>query len=125
MPENLLLDSLSWLDTVSWTHGRHLFRFGGEIDTTSVRSYIAALVNGISDFAPGSDFSLNFFQNFLLGQPSYGVAGGGEAIHNGRVPAFAAFAQDDYRATSALTLNLGFRTQWVGADYSVHCALGN
>ena len=120
-----LMDSLSWLDTVSWTHGRHLFRFGGEIDTTSLRDNGAAFPDGVDNFFPGSDFSLNYFQNFLLGQPSYGVSIGGDTLHNDHVPAFAAFAQDDYRVTPALTLNLGFRTEWVGANYDNDCAIGN
>src|SRR5208282_3626123 len=45
--------------------------------------------------------------------------------HDYHIPTFAAFAQDDWRITSSLTLNLGFRAEWVGAAYDNLCHLGN
>jgi hypothetical protein len=126
--QSALSDSLVYLDTVSWTKGRHQLRFGGEIDRTSVRRNLPVLDNGLLYFAPDSgnplgDFS--DFQNFLTGYTFLGEAGGGAANHDYHIPAFGAFAQDDFRATQNLTLNLGLRTEWVGAAYDNLCHLGN
>ena len=124
-PESTLSDGLSWLDTLSWTHGPHSFRFGGEIDHIRARQSYPVLDNGVLYFFPGADNTLNYFQNFLLGEPSFALVGGGAANHDYRIPAFSAFVQDDYRVASKLTLNLGLRTEWVGAAYDNLCHLGN
>jgi hypothetical protein len=123
--QSALSDSYVYLDTVSWTHGHHSFRFGGEIDRTSIRRNLPVLDNGLLFFVPGADGTLNYWQNFLLGQESFGEGGGGAANHDYHIPAFAAFAQDDYRVRPDLTLNLGLRTEWVGAAYDNLCHLGN
>jgi hypothetical protein len=123
--QSALSDSLVYLDTVSWNRGHHAFRFGGEIDRTSVRRDLPVLDNGLFYFTPGGDGNLNYWQNFLLGETNLGEAGSGAANHDYHIPAFGAFVQDDFRATSSLTLNLGFRTEWVGAAYDDFCHLGN
>jgi hypothetical protein len=133
--QSALSDSLVYLDTVSWTKGRHQLRFGGEIDRTSVRRNLPVLDNGLLYFSPGGNPlftvagvpnpSVTDFQNFLTGYTFLGEAGGGAANHNYHIPAFGAFAQDDFRATQTLTLNLGLRTEWVGAAYDDLCHLGN
>jgi hypothetical protein len=123
--QSALSDALVYLDTVSWTRGHHSLRFGGEIDRTSVRRDLPVLDNGLFYFEPGGDSTLNYWQNFLLGETTLGEAGSGAANHDYHIPAFGAFAQDDYRVRPDLTLNLGFRTEWVGAAYDNLCHLGN
>jgi hypothetical protein len=123
--QSALSDSLVYLDTVSWNRGHHAFRFGGEIDRTSVRRNLPVLDNGLFYFTPGGDSTLNYWQNFLLGETNLGEAGSGAANHDYHIPAWGAFVQDDFRATSNLTLNLGLRAEWVGAAYDDFCHLGN
>jgi hypothetical protein len=133
--QSALSDSLVYLDTVSWTKGRHQLRFGGEIDRTSVRRNLPVLDNGLLYFSPGGNplfatgslqqGSISDFQNFLTGYTFLGEAGGGAANHNYHIPAFGAFGQDDFRVTQTLTLNLGLRVEWVGAAYDDLCHLGN
>jgi hypothetical protein len=118
-------DSYVWLDTLSWTRGRHFLRFGGEFDHTSIDRNLPVLNSGLLFFIPGADGALNDFQNFLLGEPTFGEAGGGASNHQYKIPGYSLFAQDDYRLTQSLTLNLGFRTEWVGAPYDDLCHLGN
>jgi len=125
--QSALSDSLVYLDTVSWTKGHHAFRFGGEIDRTSIRRDLPVLDNGLLYFSDGNatNAAITDFQNFLQGYTYLGEAGGGVANHDYHIPAFGAFVQDDWRVTSSLTLNLGLRTEWVGAAYDKLCHLGN
>ena len=126
-PQSALADSFVWLDTVSWTRGKHTFRFGGEADRTTDRRDLAVLSDPLLIFVPGSDPNgdLTAFQNFLLGQPFIGEGGSGAYNHDYHIPAYALFAQDDWRITSSLTLNLGLRMEWVGAASDSLCHLGN
>ncbi len=123
--QSALADALVYLDTVSWTHGHHSLRFGGEVDRTSIRRSLPVLDNGLVFFTPGGDTALNYWQNFLLGEPTFGEGGSGAQKHDYHIPAFGAFAQDDYRIRPNLTLNLGLRTEWVGAAEDNLCRLGN
>ena len=123
--QSALSDSLVYVDTLSWTKGHHSFRFGGEIDRTSIRRDLPVLDNGLFYFEPGGDTTLNYWQNFLLGETNLGEAGSGAYNHDYHIPAYGAFAQDDFRVRQDLTLNLGLRTEWVGAAYDGLCHLGN
>jgi hypothetical protein len=123
--QSALSDALVWLDTVSWTHGQHSLRFGGEVDRTSIRRSLPVLDNGLVFFVPGADTTLNYWQNFLLGEPTFGEGGTGAANHDYHIPAFGAFVQDDWRVRPNFTLNLGVRVEWVGAASDNLCRLGN
>lgn len=113
------------LDTLSWTIGSHNLRLGGEADYTWIRRDLPVLDNGLLYFVPGGFGNLSDFQNFLLGTPSFGEAGGGAGNHDYRIPDFSLFAQDDWRFSKTLTLNLGVRVDWMGAAYDDLCHLGN
>jgi len=127
--QSALSDSLVYLDTVSWTKGHHSFRFGGEVDRTSIRRSLPVLDNGLFYFSNGNGNpatpNITDFQNFLQGYSFLGEAGGGVANHDYHIPAYALFAQDDWRATPTLTLNLGLRMEWAGAASDNLCHLGN
>jgi hypothetical protein len=121
--QSALSDNFVWLDTVSWTHGAHQFRFGGEIDRVAMRRNLPIADNGLVFFSPptfGTDF-----QSFLVGAPFFGEGGGGLGNHDYRIPGYAWFVQDDYRVTPSLTLNLGFRNEFLGAPYDTLCHTGN
>lgn len=121
--QSALGDSFVFLDTVGWTKGNHTFRFGGEVDRTTLRRSLPVADNGLVFFA-GPQAPTDF-QGFLEGSPFFGEAGGGVGTHDYRIPAYALFAQDDFRATKTLTLNLGFRVEFVGAPYDEACRIGN
>src|ERR1700674_2591240 len=121
-----LSDSFVVEDTMSWTRGPHTFRFGGELDHTSLRRILNVIGNPLVFFVPGAPFlNLTDFQNFLLGAPEVALGSGGAANHDYRLPAYAFFAQDDYKATRRLTLNLGLRFEFVGAPYDELCQIAN
>jgi Carboxypeptidase regulatory-like domain len=120
-----LSDSFIVEDTLSWTRGPHTFRFGGELDHTSLRRVLNVIGNPLVFFTPPSNPDLTDFQNFLVGSPTFALGSGGAANHDYRLPAYAFFAQDEYKATGRLTLNLGFRLEFVGAPYDELCQIAN
>jgi len=120
-----LSDTFIWTDTLSWTHGPHTFRFGGEINRTTIRRALPVADNGLVFFTPPEFTNLTDFQNFLIGAASSAQGGGGTANHDYRVPSFAIFGQDDYRITKTLTMNLGLRAEFLAAPYDDDCHLGN
>jgi len=121
--QSALSDNLTWLDTVSWTHGPHQFRFGGELDHVAMRRSLPIADNGLVYFTPPP--SNTDFQSFLAGSPYFGEGGGGLGNHDYRIPSYAWFVQDDYRVRKDLTLNLGLRNEFVGAPYDLLCHTGN
>ncbi|HET7442153.1 MAG TPA: carboxypeptidase-like regulatory domain-containing protein [Terriglobales bacterium] len=122
-PLTNLSDTLSYLDTLSYVRGSHSLRFGGEIIRTDIRKNIPVSDNGFLFFGPAGPIS--DFQNFLMGNLAGSLTDSGVSNHDYGVPAFALFAQDDYRATKSLTLNLGLRTEILGAPYDKNCRIVN
>jgi hypothetical protein len=121
--ESSLGDSLSYEDTLSYTRGKHDFRFGAQIDRTTLRRIVPAGDNGLLFFLPAGGMS--DLQYFIQGQPAFANASGGLANHDYHIPAVALFAQDDFRVTSRLTLNLGVRNEEIGVPVDKLCHIGN
>ena len=125
--QTALSDNFVWLDTLSWTHGAHQLRAGGEIDRITLRRNLPIADNGYVFFIPvGPPLTpVTDLQSFLAGTPLLGEGGGGLGNHDYRVPSYAWFVQDDYRIRKDLTLNLGFRNEFEGAPYDLLCHTGN
>jgi hypothetical protein len=112
-------------NTTSYTRGRHSIKFGGEFrqnlrsridDGNSAGSYA---FNNLGTALPVSPQNTgNGFASFLLGQ----VASASIAIpfqQATRRPYLGFFVQDDFRLTSRLTLNIGFRYEANLAPYDL------
>ncbi|MGB7132839.1 MAG: hypothetical protein WBD59_18650, partial [Candidatus Sulfotelmatobacter sp.] len=123
--QSALSDNYTWLDTVSWTHGAHQIRVGGEADRVAMRRDLPIADNGLIFFVSGATAYGTDFQSFLAGAPLLGEGGGGLGNHDYRIPSYAWFVQDDYRAAKNLTLNLGLRNEFDGAPYDTLCHTGN
>ena len=127
-----LQNNFTGVDTVSWVHGSHVFRFGGEIDFINLDKLFPQTFNGQLFFTntPASTtsplpFDTTDFQNFLVGAPQFSFGGGGVYNHQYKQNDFAVFFQDDWKATKNLTLNLGVRTEVMGAWIDGACHIGN
>jgi hypothetical protein len=123
--QSALSDNYTWVDTVSWTHGPHQLRLGGEIDRVAMRRNLPIADNGLIFFVAGATGFATDFQAFLAGSPLLGEGGGGLGNHDYRIPSYAWFAQDDYRVSKTLTVNLGLRNEFIGAPYDTLCHTGN
>ena len=119
-------------DAVTWTHGRHTFKFGGEYLHNIIKTFYAGNNGelGLMDFdgrftsntigatATGAGYGA---ADFLLGLPyqiGRGVATGKTWRQTNNV--IGLFAQDTWRLTERLTLNLGLRyqafTPWIESN---------
>ena len=111
------------LDHISLLKGKHAFKFGGEYTyvetnsgaTSNAKGRINFKNGGTCAFNPinpstGNPYPCSSLENFLLGN-----AGSGNSIFVGNpirdvhTNHIAAFIQDDFRATSRLTINIGVR----------------
>ncbi len=108
-----------WLDSVSYTHGNHIFKFGGEISFD--RGLVGLNLNksaGTLSFTTTSTAALNAFtgstvlENFLDGLPTSGTMQVGTVPRNFTYKSYAGYAQDDWRILPQLTLNLGLRYEF-------------
>jgi hypothetical protein len=103
------------LDNVTWTRGRHAFKFGGDFkrladhDDNVFGNYRSGwyVFDGSSNVgtAIGDPYTA-----FLLGYPDWTqVSTTNNDLMNGLGYSYAFYAQDDWKVTPNLTLNLGLR----------------
>jgi outer membrane receptor protein involved in Fe transport len=141
-PYRVPQDTLQYVDSLSWVKGNHTFKFGGAFVHREVQLFrpIAGKgyfrIYGNGDFtqcpgaagAPSAALSGNtgFEQaNLLIGfMCSYQIG-----VQNGNVGTTnfenAAFIQDDWRASSKLTLNLGLRYEYFTNPAERHARQSN
>jgi hypothetical protein len=122
-------NNYNFIDTVSWVHGSQVLRIGGEMTFVNLFKLFPQVFNGQLFFsatpASGSTPAFTDFQNFLQGAPTGSFGGGGVYNHQYKQNDFAVFVQDDWKATKDLTLNLGLRTEFLGAWLDAKCHIGN
>jgi len=99
-------NNFSWSDDVSWVRGKHEFRFGGVIERSRVD-----LDNLFFQPAEFSFDSLSHFLSGVLGDYSgnLGFRQGAGEFKNDRDLFSGMYAQDNYKISPRLTLNLGLR----------------
>jgi len=105
-------------DLVLWQHGRHSFKFGGETRLQQFNIDILTATSGEFNFSTGptsgptvaaTDPNSGFgYASFYLGAASNADIFLPELL-GWRVKYYAGFVQDDWKLTSKLTADLGFR----------------
>jgi len=104
-------------DVLSWSRGRHSLKFGADVYRYQQNSFFDSNARGTFAFGSVGDFQ--------TGVPAtYTQNLGSSARGNRNTDAFF-FAQDDFRVTSSLTLNLGVRLESSGGVNEVHNLLSN
>ena len=117
IPQGRVQNTFQYGDTLSWARGRHNWKFGGDIFRYQAYSFFDSNVRGFFTFG-----NVGAFQN---GTPTqYTQNFGNTNRHNFALDAFW-FAQDDYRLTDTLTLNLGFRMESSGGVSEENNVLSN
>jgi hypothetical protein len=108
-------------DTLTWIKGRSSWKFGGEFHPIRFGPDVAAFDNG--NFTFNGQYSGNAMADFLLGRPSFLQMLRERENHRTYILGF--FAQNDFRVSRRLTLNLGVRYHyeaptWQADNYSAN-----
>lgn len=107
-PRNTYENAFDYTGSVTWIHGRHELKFGGGYQHDQINALQGIATNGFFVFAP---FPLtDAFASFLSGNPVFFLQGRGTDFSRGlRGNTLNAYAQDTFKLSSRITLNLGLR----------------
>ena len=107
-------NSFSFLDALSWVHGRHQIKIGAQIirnqDNKELRYQKTVTYQTLADFIANSPFSIG-----TLGQPRAGLRNTYENF----------FVQDDIQVSRRLTVNAGLRYQYDTSPTESHGRIAN
>jgi hypothetical protein len=92
-------NSFSWLDNLTWVHGRHTLKFGAEIRRIQLNQ--ESDEHGTVTFSTVEDLASNLVTKAKLS--------GALPVNHLRKNDYFAYAQDEYKLNPNLTLNLGLR----------------
>ena len=93
-------------DTITWIHGKHQVKFGGEYRYSLNKDVNSPTAGG--NFTFGNRATGSGLAELLLGHVTTGVSNITQDL-NSRSDYWGAFIQDDCRITAHLTVNLGLR----------------
>jgi len=120
---------IQFIDHVSYTAGKNAFKFGGELHRNEVDGGAFGNARGSITFVGGNAIPAGAgstaLEDFFAGLPLKASVQTGDPrrqIHNW---SYAAFAQDDFRATETLTVNFGVRYEFSSVIKEAHNQLGN
>jgi hypothetical protein len=106
-PQNTYQNDYQGSYSIAMTRGRHNLKFGADITREQINALFGIATNGFFVFAPFP--ASDSFASFLLGQSVQFFQGGGQFDRGLRKWVTAGYAQDEFRITPRLTLNLGLR----------------
>ncbi len=106
LPFNTTQNRFTEADDVTWTHGAHSVRFGVSVSRLQSNTFMP--------FFDGGQFSFANLAQFVTGQPLVAlyVPLGSYPNRDFRQIEINPYAQDDWKLSSKLTLNLGIRWEF-------------
>ena len=106
LPFNTTQNRFTEADDVTWTHGAHSMRFGASVSRLQSNTFMP--------FFAGGQFSFSNLAQFVTGSPNVVlyVPLGSYPNRDFRQIEISPYAQDDWKISSKLTLNLGIRWEF-------------
>jgi hypothetical protein len=127
-------DSITqFIDHVSYTAGKHALKFGGEVHRNYVSGGAFGNARGSITFLGGVALAPTAatpngstqLEDFFAGDPFKASVLTGNPTRQSHSWSYAGFAQDDWRVSRTLTLNLGLRYEFNSVIKEAHNLLGN
>jgi hypothetical protein len=112
-PQDSTTEQFQFLDTMTWTRGRHLVKFGGDFRMVRQDGFRDVQARGFLSFSDQLTVTGNALADLLLGLP---LTTGGARIDNPqalRGRSYSAFVHDSLWLGSRLTLSLGLRYEYI------------
>jgi hypothetical protein len=106
-----------FIDQVSYLRGKHSFKFGGELRRDLVHQATYRGGRGRIKF--------NSLEDFLSGAPANAGFLAGDPTRNISQWLYSGYAQDDWRITKKVTLNLGLRYEFQAVPTEANNLFGN
>jgi len=111
-PTRYVENTFSWTDALSWTRGKHNWKFGAGFSPYQQNLLYGYYLNGELDFYSGEDAgSGNDYADFLLGVPD-AYFQNALAPSNIRSKSTYVFGQDEWHVRKNLVLTLGLRYEY-------------
>jgi hypothetical protein len=115
-----------FLDEVSYLHGKHAIKFGGELRRDLVHQATFRAGRGRIRFqGGGASPNSTALEDFLAGTPSNAAFLAGDPTRNISQWLYAGYLQDDWRITRKVTINLGVRYEFQAVPTEAQNLFGN
>jgi hypothetical protein len=131
LPQHRVFDEYTLGDTVSYTRGRHTFKWGGQYfwfispsvflqnergqyGYSSVKLPTGASLNGANLSGKQVNSLTELVNDLVPSKANFSLQGIGNGFFSGNSKNFSLFAQDDLKVSPRLTLNLGLRYDFFG-----------
>jgi hypothetical protein len=131
-PEVFVDNVFEYADNLTWQRGRHLLKFGAEFTRYQQNSFYPGNDGELGDFTYNGQYSAlpsskSFypFADFLLDRVYDVQIGAVTGLTGQRQWRDGVFAQDDWKITDKLTLNLGMRWEFDQPIYEVNNKMAN
>ncbi len=105
-------ETFQLVENISYTHGRHAVKFGGEVRRSSVNHAKDRFGKGRIRFGMGGSDAFpgaSPLEDFLAGVPSDGRVFVGSSRRDVSFWSYSSFLQDDWRPSPRVTVNFGLR----------------
>jgi len=118
-PRDSVQNDYAFSANLAHTQGKHVTSYGGQFRRTQLNGYQSNFASGTFSFTV-QGYTNNSMVNFLLGKPDIFTQAGGDFSRDLRGWELGAYAQDEYRISSTLTLNYGVRYEITTPFRDIH-----